>query len=61
MINSKGRATYSIHLVYALLPLIALTFHPIPIEISEQTVEVVSARGVSIPLGSVISQEVDVL
>lgn len=49
------KATYSIHLVHALLPLIALALHPIPIEISEQTVEVVGARGVSIPLSSVIS------
>lgn len=59
--NPKGRTTYSIHRVHVLLPLIALAFHPVPIEISEQTVQVVGTRGVSIPLSSVISQEVDVL
>lgn len=53
--RAQKTETHSVDLVHALLALVTLTFDPVPVEIGEETVEVISACGVSIPFGCVIS------
>jgi hypothetical protein len=56
-----GNWTDSIDLVNALLAFVTLSLDPVSIEICEETVEVVGASCVSIPLACVVAQQLHVL
>jgi hypothetical protein len=52
---TENAETYSVNLIHALFALVSFTFYPISVEVSEEAVEIISAGGVSIPFGCVIS------
>ena len=51
----NGGMTHCVHRINSLSTFIPFAFNPVAIEISEQSVDVVRSRRVSVPLASVIS------
>ena len=50
-------ATNRVYRVDALPTFVPFPFHPVSIEIREQSVDIVCARGVPLPLASIVLQE----
>ena len=51
------RAAYSVYWIDALPAFVALAFYPMPVEVSEKTIDVICAGRVSIPLLCIVPQQ----
>jgi len=61
VLSKKQKAPYSIDGVNPFSTLISLTLYPVPIEISEKTVDIIRASCIAIPFLGVITQKCLVL
>lgn len=52
--DSASVKTYCVNLIYTLLAFITLAFHPVSVQISEQSVKIIGAGCVPIPLARVV-------
>jgi hypothetical protein len=55
-IHNRAIDTYCIHLIDILPAFVLFTLDPVPVQISEEAIDIVGSSSVSIPLPCIISQ-----